>query len=336
MAAATTDREPPWKAGLRGARANLLPGLALQAVALVVVLAYYNHAPTRAAFEQLTVFRAHAGFVFGIVTTGVFGGFLPFLYLRTLHGSTCQFSWRHCALRQRMVCGSRQCAQALSEHPGMSPYEPEAEPNEGLSLPGQQRFFRMLEDLATSIPVSAEPSSSNPQARAREIVRAAGLRAGAMSATMALPPGPLGMLTVIPDLMKVWRIQQQMVADIAACFGKSAQLSRQMMVYCLFRHGAAMLVRDMVARVGERIIVKQAGLRVIQQTLRRIGLHVTERTIGRSLSRWLPIIGPFLIGGYSLLDTRTVGKTAIDTFSRRIEMEPDGSGDHGTATDPAT
>ena len=157
-----------------------------------------------------------------------------------------------------------------------------------------------------------------------------------MSATMALPPGPLGMLTVIPDLMKVWRIQQQMVADIASCFGKSAQLSRQMMVYCLFRHGAAMLVRDMVARVGERIIVKQAGLRVIQQTLRRIGIHVTERTVGRSLSRWLPIIGPVLIGGYSLLDTRTVGKTAIDTFSRRIEMEPDGSGDHGTATDPAT
>jgi len=184
----------------------------------------------------------------------------------------------------------------------------------------------MLEDLATSIPVSTEPPNAKPQARSRKIVRVAGLRAGAMSATMALPPGPLGMLTVIPDLMKVWRIQQQMVADIASCFGKSAQLSRQMMVYCLFRHGAAMLVRDVVARVGERITVKQASLRVIQQTLRRIGIHVTQKTVGRSLSRWLPIIGPMLIGGYSLLDTRTVGKTAVDTFSRRIEMEYDGSG----------
>jgi len=194
----------------------------------------------------------------------------------------------------------------------------------------------MLEDLATSIPVSTEPSSSNPKARAKEIARVAGLRAGAMSATMALPSGPLGMLTVIPDLMKVWRIQQQMVADIASCFGKSAQLSRQMMVYCLFRHGAAMLVRDVVARVGERIIVKQASLRVIQQTLRRIGIHVTQRTVGRTLSRWLPIIGPILIGGYSLMDTRTVGKTAIDTFSRQIEMEPDESDDSGAVNDLAT
>ena len=234
---------------------------------------------------------------------------------------------RHCAAWQRVVCESSQRFQQASEHPGtMSPYEPEAEPNEGLVRLGKERFFRLLEDLATSIPVSTEPPNANPQARSREIVRVAGLRAGAMSATMALPPGPLGMLTVIPDLMKVWRIQQQMVADIASCFGKSAQLSRQMMVYCLFRHGAAMLVRDVVARVGERIIVKQASLRVIQQTLRRIGIHVTQKTVGRSLSRWLPIIGPMLIGGYSLLDTRTVGKTAVDTFSRRIEMEYDGSG----------
>ncbi|MCX6864954.1 MAG: hypothetical protein NTV46_01805, partial [Verrucomicrobia bacterium] len=86
----------------------------------------------------------------------------------------------------------------------------------------------MLEDLATSIPPSEEPWSAKPGQRAREIVRGAGLKAGAMSAGLALPPGPLGLLTVIPDLLKVWQIQQQMVADVAACFGKSAQLSRQM------------------------------------------------------------------------------------------------------------
>jgi len=189
-------------------------------------------------------------------------------------------------------------------------------------LPAQATFLRVLEDLATSIPHSEEPMNANPRDRAKRIVRTAGLNAGAMSAGLALPPGPLGLLTVIPDLLRVWKIQQQMVADVAACFGKSAQLNRQMMVYCLFRHGAAMLVRDVVARVGERVIVKQASLRVIQQLLRRIGIQVTQKTVGKSLSRWLPILGPILIGGYSLMDTRTVGKTAIDTFSRQIEIEP--------------
>lgn len=95
-------------------------------------------------------------------------------------------------------------------------------------------------------------------------MRTAGLKAGAVSAGLAIPPGPLGMLTVIPDLIQVWHIQRNMAADIAACFGKSAQLSQQMMVYCLFRHGAAMLARDILVRVGERMILKQGSLRMIQ------------------------------------------------------------------------
>jgi len=90
--------EPPWHAGLRGARANLLPGLALQAVALAFVLAYYDHAPTRAALEHLTAFRARTGFLFGIVSTGVCGGVLPFFYLRTNPASRSQYGWRQAVL----------------------------------------------------------------------------------------------------------------------------------------------------------------------------------------------------------------------------------------------
>jgi hypothetical protein len=218
----------------------------------------------------------------------------------------------------------------------MSSTDPVPESNESLVLSTQQWLFRMLEDVATNIPSSEEPLSSNPHVRAKELVRSAGLKAGAMSATLALPAGPMGMLTVVPDLIKVWQIQQQMVADIAACFGKSAQLSRQMMVYCLFRHGAAMLVRDVVARVGERIIVKQASLRAIQQILRRIGIQVTQKAVGKTLARWLPIVGPVVIGGYSLIDTRSVGKTVIDTFSRQIEVEPDEERDSHPTGDSAS
>ncbi len=185
----------------------------------------------------------------------------------------------------------------------------------------QRTFFRVLEDLASDIPPSSELPGPQPRDRAKRIVRVAGIKAGAMSAGLAIPPGPLGILTVIPDLMKVWQIQRRMVADVAACFGKSAQLNRQTMVYCLFRHGAAMLARDILVRVGERLILKSGGYRVIQKLLERISIQITQKAVGKALSRWLPIVGPILIGGYSLLDTRTVGKTAIDTFSREIEAE---------------
>lgn len=147
------------------------------------------------------------------------------------------------------------------------------------------------------------------------------LDGGHVSVTLAFAPGPVGMLTIIPDLKKVWDIQQQMVADIAACYGKSAQLNQQMMVYCLFRHGAAMLTRDILIRVGERLILKEGSLRVIQKILQRVTIQLTQKTISKSISRWVPIISPIVTGGYSFLDTRSVGNTAIETFSREIEIE---------------
>lgn len=86
-------REPPWRAGLRGARANLGPGLVLQVVALALVLAYYYHAPTRAMFERVMEFRASTGFGFGIVSTGLFGGVLPFIYLRSNPETRAHHRW---------------------------------------------------------------------------------------------------------------------------------------------------------------------------------------------------------------------------------------------------
>ncbi len=193
--------------------------------------------------------------------------------------------------------------------------------NHALAHPAHQAVLSLLEKLVTSVPSSNEAVSNTPEDRARDIVRVAGIKAGAVSATLAFAPGPMGMLTIIPDLKKVWDIQQQMVSDIAACYGKSAQLNQQMMVYCLFRHGAAMLARDIIIRVGERLILKQGSLRVIQKILQRVTIHLTQKAIGKSISRWVPIIGPIVVGGYSILDTRSVGKTAIDTFSREIEIE---------------
>lgn len=195
--------------------------------------------------------------------------------------------------------------------------------NQSLAHPAQQSVMNLLEKLVTSVPLSDEAVSNTPEERARDIVRVAGIKAGAVSATLAFAPGPMGLLTIIPDLKKVWDIQQQMVADIAACYGKSAQLNQQMMVYCLFRHGAAMLARDILIRVGERLILKQGSLRVIQKILQRVTIQLSQKAIGKSISRWVPIIGPIVTGGYSYLDTRSVGKTAIETFSREIEIEVD-------------
>ena len=136
--------------------------------------------------------------------------------------------------------------------------------------------------------------------------------------TLALPLGPLGWLTIIPELLAVWRIQAQLVADIAALHGKTAELTEQHMIYRLFRHAAAQLMRDLVVRVGERVLVKRASLRAIQKIVEKIGYKILQRSIGKGISRWLPIVGAAGVAGYAYYDTNQVGKTSIDFFKSEI------------------
>jgi hypothetical protein len=91
----TPTREAPWAAGLRGARANLLPGLALQLFALALVLAYFWHAPIHDALNRLSSWRSELGLTFAILSTGLFGGLLPFLYLRL---TAARYTWPQGAL----------------------------------------------------------------------------------------------------------------------------------------------------------------------------------------------------------------------------------------------
>jgi uncharacterized protein (DUF697 family) len=143
-----------------------------------------------------------------------------------------------------------------------------------------------------------------------------------VSGTLALPPGALAFVTILPDLLTVWRIQAQMIADIAGAFGKTAHLTREQMLYCLFRHAAVQVVRDLVARAGERIVFRSATLRVVHTVAQRLGIKVGERVIATSVVRWLPVIGSLGAAGYSYYDTMQVGATTTELFEQEIAPAP--------------
>jgi hypothetical protein len=186
-----------------------------------------------------------------------------------------------------------------------------------------EKITKLLMDLLNQMPLSDEAHSQSPRARARKLALEASIKAAGVSGSLAIPPGPVGMLTVLPDLAVVWRIQRQLVADIASCYGKTAELGKEQMLYCLFKHAAGQIVRDVVVRVGERVLIKRASMRVMQRVLRRIGVVVTERVVGRTISRWLPIVGAVGIGAYAFYDTAQVGKTSISLFESQVDTEPE-------------
>lgn len=78
----TAPTDAPWRAGIRGARANLVPGLVLQAFALALVLGYYFAPGVSETLRHLEDFRHRTGVLYSICSTALFGGLIPWLYIK--------------------------------------------------------------------------------------------------------------------------------------------------------------------------------------------------------------------------------------------------------------
>lgn len=183
------------------------------------------------------------------------------------------------------------------------------------------KVAQMILDFVGNIPHSKVDVSARPDEEAKRIANASASKAGLTAGSLALPPGPLGWLTVLPELVAIWKIQAQMVSDIAHVFGKDARLGREQMLYCLFRHTAAQAFRDVVVRLGDRLVFRSASMAALNRIAQRVGVSVTQRTVGKGITRWLPVVGALGVGAYAYYDTAQVAKTAIDLFSGVIDVE---------------
>ena len=188
------------------------------------------------------------------------------------------------------------------------------------------RIAEAILDYVGQTPMTTELAGARPELRARAIAGTAARHAAVTTSGLSLPPGPLGWLTLLPELRTLWQLQTQMVADIAGCYGKSAELGREEMIYCLFRHTDAQAVRDLVAQIGQRYVVQRASRPQVQAVVLKIGMHIAQRLIGKGISRWIPVFGALRAGAYAYYDTSQVADTAIEFFAGVIDVQGEDAG----------
>lgn len=66
---------------IAAARENIAPALILQSFALVVVLSFFYLEQAKSSFEYVAQIKTQFGILYAIVSTALFGGFLPFVFL---------------------------------------------------------------------------------------------------------------------------------------------------------------------------------------------------------------------------------------------------------------
>jgi hypothetical protein len=176
-------------------------------------------------------------------------------------------------------------------------------------------------DALGEMPRSALRPSAQPGPDSARVARGAATKAAIAAGTLALPLGPLGWLTVLPEMVTVWRIQARLVADIAALHGRAHGLTQEELLYCLFRHSSGQLVRDLVVRVGERSLVQTATAQALRLVAQRIAARLARAVAGKSVARWLPVAGAMGLGAYAFWDTRQVAATATELFATEVVVQ---------------
>lgn len=182
-------------------------------------------------------------------------------------------------------------------------------------------ILKALKKLLSVIPPSSQTAGGDVESRSRALVSGAALKAAALSGTLSLPPGPAGLLTILPDLFLIWKLQRQLVSDLAANYGQTIYLTRESMLYCLFKHGASQALRDLVVRAGQRVLIRRSSLRATQTALEKVGMRVGQRMASNAIARWLPIVGAVGVGAYAYYDTAQVGRTAMALFTEELGLD---------------
>jgi uncharacterized protein (DUF697 family) len=182
------------------------------------------------------------------------------------------------------------------------------------SLPMRMQLANAILELVMKIPPSTEAAQEHPTQRAQTLARTAARQASLLAGSLSLPVGVWGWVTVLPEMVGVWKLQAQMVADIAAVYGQHHRLRREHLLYCLFKQLSAQLFRDLAVRMGERVVVRPTTQKMLQLLVQKLGVTLAGAALRKGLSRFVPLLGAVSVGAYAYYDTLQVAHNAIALF----------------------
>ncbi len=176
-------------------------------------------------------------------------------------------------------------------------------------------FESTVGSVISNIPSSSIKEKADPEVVIGEFIGDAARDAALITGALSLAPGPAGMATILPELAAVWRRQARLIADTAAVTGKSDELTKEIMMYCLYRHVARKAMKNLLVSGGEGILVGRAKRRAMHEALSVLTTRLAKRVAARAAARWVPLMGAGALAAYSYQDTQTVGATALEVFT---------------------
>lgn len=185
--------------------------------------------------------------------------------------------------------------------------------NDSLELLGKRLFETFTE------PVKYTDMDPDPKAVKAYVQRTA-YKTASLSAALAVPGGVAGLISMVPELAAVWRMQTQMVGSIARTYGYEKTTGPEQMMWCMMRQFGMGVVSKYVFQKGGVYVVRRMNSDAARKVAGAIGVNLLKLQGSRAASRLIPLAGSVASGALSYRDTHRVGHNALRLYSTGIEF----------------
>ena len=165
-------------------------------------------------------------------------------------------------------------------------------------------------------PSSTDISGGTPE----EMVSSASWKAFSISTAAALPPGPLGWATLLPELLAVTKVQMNLVYAIADHYGKKGMINRTIVALIFANQAGVTVGRNVVKKVGSKVVIRTIGSKAVRPIAQKIAARIGARITQKAVGRWVPFVLAPVFGAFSKSMTTDIGNEAIKLFGQDIEV----------------
>jgi hypothetical protein len=169
------------------------------------------------------------------------------------------------------------------------------------------------------IPAETVTAGQTPEAMIDEASR----KSFNISTAAALPPGPFGLVTLLPALLAVTKVQMNLIHRIAAYYGKAGKVNTTLILLVFANEAGLAVGRHVVTRVGTRLLVRTLGEDSARSLARGVAARIGARLTQKAIGRWVPLLIAPLFGRFSKKMTIRIGNEAVKLFSQDIELLDD-------------
>ncbi len=164
------------------------------------------------------------------------------------------------------------------------------------------------------------PNKIPTRSEVNSIISACAYKNAAITGSLSLIPGPLGLVAAIPEIVMVVKNQISMVYDLGIAYGQGKVLRTEVLMY-IVASAMGSATGTLAVMHGSKLLIKRSSLGVMQQLIKKLAGSIAQKILKSSVVRFLPLLGAVVLATWTKISTTSIGNKASAIFENEIQYD---------------